>query len=80
MTEIQKLIKKNYASIKKRGLINRKTSVNDFIQKLYEEIEEDLKFASFLKNTSKSFIKIKFLAIISIVLIILVITAYILFV
>jgi NTP pyrophosphatase (non-canonical NTP hydrolase) len=40
MTEIQKLIKNNYYSIKKRGLINRKTSVQDFINKLKEEVKE----------------------------------------
>jgi len=37
---MKKLIKDNYDSIIKRGLITDKTTIKDFTDKLYEEVEE----------------------------------------
>jgi len=37
---MRKIIERNYKSIVKRGLINHSTTLNDFIDKLKEEVTE----------------------------------------
>ena len=37
---LEKIIEQNYDSIVKRGLINKETSIDDFFDKLNEEINE----------------------------------------
>lgn len=40
MKQFEKLIEDNYKSIVDRGLINEKTTINDFVFKLEEEVGE----------------------------------------
>jgi len=51
---MKELIETNYKSIIKRGLINKKTTSNDFIMKLEEEVQEFIEAEKYnLKNENE---------------------------